>query len=93
VRIGEDDGKGRVITIVSDDGEEDTYTVAREASRLEVADGHEITAGDPMVEGPRDPKELMEIQGVSARPSGTSSTRYRRCTATRVCRSTTSTSS
>ena len=63
VRIGEDDGKGRVITIVSDDGEEDTYTVAREA-RLEVADGHEITAGDPMVEGPRDPKELMDIQGV-----------------------------
>ena len=63
VRIGEDDGKGRVITIVSDDGEEDTYTVAREA-RLEVADGDEITAGDPMVEGPRDPKELMDIQGV-----------------------------
>ncbi len=63
VRIGEDDGKGRVITIVSDDSEEDTYTVAREA-RLEVADGDEITAGDPMVEGPRDPKELMDIQGV-----------------------------
>jgi DNA-directed RNA polymerase subunit beta' len=64
VRIGEDDGKGRVITIVSDDGEEDTYTVARERARLEVADGQEITAGDPMVEGPRDPKELMEIKGV-----------------------------
>ncbi len=65
VRIGEDDGKGRVVTIVSDDGEEDTYTVAREA-RLEVTDGQEITAGDAIVEGARDPKELMEIQGVRA---------------------------
>ena len=63
VRIGEDDGKGRVVTIVSDDGEEDVYTVAREA-RLEVKDGDDITAGDAMVEGPRDPKELMDIQGV-----------------------------
>ena len=27
VRIGEDEGKGRVITIVGDDGTEDTYTV------------------------------------------------------------------
>jgi DNA-directed RNA polymerase subunit beta' len=65
IRIGEDDGKGRVITVVSDDGDEDVYTIAREA-RLEVKDGQEITAGDAIVEGPRDPKELMEIQGVRA---------------------------
>ena len=32
--------------------------------RLEVEDGDEITAGDPIVEGPRDPKELLEIRGV-----------------------------
>jgi DNA-directed RNA polymerase subunit beta' len=91
VRIGEDDGKGRVVIIVSDDGEEDVYTVAREA-RLEVKDGQEITAGDAMVEGPRDPKELIDIRACTPR-SSTWSTRYRRCTATRACRSTTSTSS
>ena len=42
---------------------EDTYTVAV-AARLEVADGQEIKAGDAIVDGPRDPKELLEIKGV-----------------------------
>ncbi|MCB0987341.1 MAG: DNA-directed RNA polymerase subunit beta' [Acidimicrobiales bacterium] len=63
VRIGEDEGKGRVITIVGDDGTEDAYTVPM-AARLEVADGAEIEAGDALVEGPHDPKELLEIRGV-----------------------------
>ena len=65
VRISEDEGRGRVITVVTDDGEEDTYTVPL-LSRLEVTEGQEIKAGDAIVEGPRDPKELMEIQGVRA---------------------------
>ncbi len=63
VRVAEDEGKGKVITIVTDDGEEDSYTVPIIA-RLEVKDGDEITAGDPIVDGPRDPKELMEIRGI-----------------------------
>jgi DNA-directed RNA polymerase subunit beta' len=63
VRIGDDEGKGRVITIVGDDGSEDAYTVPGLA-RLEVTDGQEITAGDPIIDGPRDPKELLEIKGV-----------------------------
>jgi DNA-directed RNA polymerase subunit beta' len=63
VRIGEDEGKGRVITIVGDDGTEDTYTVPTLA-RLEVTDGAEVEAGDALVEGARDPKELLEIRGV-----------------------------
>ena len=34
-------------------------------SRLEVTDGYqEVRAGDAIVEGPRDPKELLEIKGV-----------------------------
>jgi len=32
--------------------------------RLEVVEGQEITAGDPIVDGPRDPKELLEIRGI-----------------------------
>jgi DNA-directed RNA polymerase subunit beta' len=63
VRIGDDEGKGRVITVVADDGTEDTYTIPS-PSRLEVTDGQEIAAGEPIVEGPRDPKELLEIRGV-----------------------------
>ena len=64
VRIGEDEGKGRVITIVADDGTEDTYTVPGLA-RLEVEPtARRSSAGDPIVDGPRDPKELLEIKGV-----------------------------
>jgi DNA-directed RNA polymerase subunit beta' len=63
VRIADDEGKGRVITIVGDDGNEDAYTVPSLA-RLQVTEGQEITAGDPIVDGPRDPKELLEIKGV-----------------------------
>ena len=63
VRVGEDDGKGRTVLIIGDDGTEDVYTVPSLA-RLEVNDGDEITAGDAIVEGPRDPKELMDIKGV-----------------------------
>jgi DNA-directed RNA polymerase subunit beta' len=63
VRVGEDEGKGRVITIVADDGSEDVYTIPSLA-RLEVTDGQDIQAGEAIVEGPRDPKELLEIRGV-----------------------------
>jgi DNA-directed RNA polymerase subunit beta' len=63
VRISDDEGKGRVVTVVGDDGSEDAYTVPSLA-RLEVTEGQEISAGDPIVDGPRDPKELIEIKGV-----------------------------
>ncbi|RMH72322.1 MAG: DNA-directed RNA polymerase subunit beta' [Actinomyces sp.] len=63
VRVGEDDGRGREVVIVADDGTEDTYTIPLGA-RLEVTDGQEIRAGDALVEGARDPKELLEIKGI-----------------------------
>ena len=63
IRIAEDEGKGKVITVVTDEGEEHDYTVPI-AARLEVVDGQEVVAGDPIVDGPRDPKELMEIRGI-----------------------------
>ena len=59
----EDEGKGRVVTVVADDGTEESYTVPSLA-RLEVTEGQEIQAGDAIVEGPRDPKELLEIKGI-----------------------------
>ncbi len=63
VQIAEDEGKGKVITIIGDDDTEDDYVVPL-AARLEVVDGQEISAGDAIVDGPRDPKELLEIRGI-----------------------------
>ncbi len=62
VRI-EDEETGRRITVVADDGEEETALVAPRA-HLEVVDGQEVSAGDALVEGPKDPKELVEVKGI-----------------------------
>jgi len=62
VRIS-DEETGRRITVVGDDGSEDAYNVSQRA-HLEVSDGGEIQAGDSLVEGPKDPKELLEIKGI-----------------------------
>ncbi len=64
VRIADDGALTRTVTIVSDDGEEDVYDKIAIEARLEVVDGQEIAAGDPIIEGPRDPKELLEIRGM-----------------------------
>ncbi|HLG91528.1 MAG TPA: DNA-directed RNA polymerase subunit beta', partial [Acidimicrobiales bacterium] len=58
-----DEENGRRVTVVGDDGKEDVYNVSPRA-HLEVADGSEVAAGDPIVEGPKDPKELLEIKGI-----------------------------
>jgi DNA-directed RNA polymerase subunit beta' len=63
VRLGDDEGKGRQVSIVSDDGDEEVHLIPG-ISRLAVDDGEEIIAGRPLVDGPRDPKELMEIRGI-----------------------------
>jgi DNA-directed RNA polymerase subunit beta' len=64
VRIVEEDNSRRV-TIVGDDGAEDVYTVALRQKLSEgIRDGAEVAAGDALVEGPRDPKQLLEIKGI-----------------------------
>jgi DNA-directed RNA polymerase subunit beta' len=62
VRITEEEN-GRRITVVGDDGTEDSYAVSARA-HLEVREGQEVQAGDALVEGPKDPKELLEIKGI-----------------------------
>jgi len=62
VRIEDEEG-GRRITVVADDGAEESALVAPRA-HLEVADGQEVGAGDALVEGPKDPKELLEVKGI-----------------------------
>jgi len=61
VRVEEEEA-GRVITVVADDGIEQVETVPLRA-HLEVINGQEIAAGDALVEGPKDPKELLEVRG------------------------------
>ncbi len=62
VRIEEDE-VGRHLVIVADDGTEESHTVSLRA-HLEVRHGQEIAAGDALVDGPKDPKELLEIKGI-----------------------------
>jgi DNA-directed RNA polymerase subunit beta' len=62
IRI-EPEENGRRVTVVGDDGSEETYTVTLRA-HLEVRDGQEVVAGDALVEGPKDPKELLAIKGI-----------------------------
>ncbi len=63
VRIGEDEGKGIPVLILDDQGEEHSILLPT-GSRPIVTDGQEVKAGDPITDGPFDPKELMEIKGI-----------------------------
>src|SRR4029078_4742216 len=45
VRLSEDEGRGRMLTIVGDDGGEDSYGAV--VGRLRVDDGDEVQAGQP----------------------------------------------
>ena len=64
VRIVDEDNI-RKITIVSDDGTEDIYNVSTRAKLVDgLRDGVEVVAGDSIVDGPKDPKQLLEIKGI-----------------------------
>jgi DNA-directed RNA polymerase subunit beta' len=62
VRIGEDEGKGIPVNVIDDKGEEHPIVLPT-GSRLLVTEGQDITAGEPITDGPFDPKEMMEILG------------------------------
>jgi DNA-directed RNA polymerase subunit beta' len=63
-RIVEEDNSRR-ITVVADDGSEEVYTVGLRAKLADgVKEGAEVAAGDAIVDGPRDPKALLEIRGI-----------------------------
>ncbi len=64
VQLGSDDGRNREIIVETTD-DVDKYLVPS-VRKLVVEPGAEVRAGDPLVEGPRDPKELIEILGVRA---------------------------
>jgi DNA-directed RNA polymerase subunit beta' len=63
VRIGEDEGKGIPIIVIDDKGEEHPILLPS-GSRPKVKDGQNIEAGQPVTDGPWDPKEVMDILGI-----------------------------
>ena len=62
VRIEEEEN-GKRLTVVADDGAEESVLVPARA-HLEIREGDEVAAGDALVEGPKDPKELLEVKGI-----------------------------
>jgi DNA-directed RNA polymerase subunit beta' len=62
VRLGEDIGKGIPATVIDDEGGEHEVPLPLGARPI-VSDGQDVRAGDPITDGPFDPKELMEIKG------------------------------
>ncbi|MFZ4812760.1 MAG: DNA-directed RNA polymerase subunit beta', partial [Ilumatobacteraceae bacterium] len=63
IRIAEDEGKGIPISVIDDQGEEH-QVILPTGSRPTVTDGQDVRAGDPLTDGPFDPKEIMEIKGI-----------------------------
>ena len=62
VRIEEEEN-GRKVTVVHDDGTEESYLLPTRV-HLEVGAGQEVQAGDALVQGPKDPKQVLEIKGI-----------------------------
>ena len=64
VRLADEDNARRV-TVISDEGEEWSVNVSLRAKLAEgIHEGGEIAAGDAIVDGPKDPKALLEIKGI-----------------------------
>ncbi len=87
----EDTDKARRILLTPDDGSEQHAYPVSKRSRLVVADGDHVEVGTKLVQGAIDPSRSF-ASSARARPRSTSSTRCSGSTASRVCRSTTSTS-
>ncbi|MFM7390959.1 MAG: DNA-directed RNA polymerase subunit beta', partial [Actinomycetota bacterium] len=63
VRIGDDDGKGLLVKIIDDNGDEVSFQMPS-GSKLKAKDGDSVVAGQLLTDGPIDPKELLEISGI-----------------------------
>ena len=64
VRIGEDEGKGIPVNVIDDQGEEHLVLLPTGSRVMPgIKDGSDVKAGEPLTDGPFDPKELLEIKG------------------------------
>jgi DNA-directed RNA polymerase subunit beta' len=63
LRVIELENGSKELTLIGEDGSEEEMILPSRAY-LEYKDGDEVEAGDAIVEGPRDPKQLLEIRGI-----------------------------
>jgi DNA-directed RNA polymerase subunit beta' len=63
LHLREDEGKGIPVVVIDDAGEEHEVVLPLGARPI-VEDGQDVKAGDPLTDGPFDPKEIMEIKGI-----------------------------
>jgi DNA-directed RNA polymerase subunit beta' len=62
VRYGEVAKGFRKITITSEDGEEREYSLPR-GVHINVQEGERVKAGDPLMDGPRNPHDILHVLG------------------------------
>jgi len=62
VRIGDVVKGHRRVTVVGDDGFEREYLIPR-GVHLSVQDGERVKAGDPLMDGPRNPHDILRVLG------------------------------
>ena len=62
VKYGEISKGQRRIYIVGDDGEEREYSLPR-GVHINVQEGERVVAGDPLMDGPRNPHDILDVRG------------------------------
>jgi len=62
VKYGEISKGQRRLYIVGDDGQEREYSLPR-GVHINVQEGERVTAGDPLMDGPRNPHDILDVRG------------------------------
>jgi DNA-directed RNA polymerase subunit beta' len=62
VRIGDVVKGTRKISVVGDDGTEREYSIPR-GTHINVQEGERVKAGDPLMDGPRNPHDILKVLG------------------------------
>jgi len=65
VKYGEVSKGQRKIYIAGDDGEEREYSLPR-GVHINVQEGERVAAGDPLMDGPRNPHDILDVRGEKA---------------------------
>jgi DNA-directed RNA polymerase subunit beta' len=65
VKYGEVSKGQRKIYIMGDDGEEREYSLPR-GVHINVQEGERVAAGDPLMDGPRNPHDILDVRGEKA---------------------------
>ena len=65
VRFGEVSKGQRKVYVTADNGQEDEYTVPR-GVYINVQEGERVRAGDALIDGPRNPHDILEVLGERA---------------------------